>query len=193
MTSSYRRSGRRSSAAVLASLALAAGLAGCGTDGSDDTATDPATSSSPTQTPTETAPESPTETTTEPDNGSGGQDTIPATGSAGVTEATLVSATEGGGSASTLSFALDTEQAVADFAAQFEAGFGATVSAAASETTQQGATTYGATAVIGCDAPRSVAIEAGEAGFEVTATLPKNTVECLAPVTYVVLFSVPDA
>lgn len=193
MTSSFRRSGHRSSAAVLASLALAAGLAGCGSDDSDDTATDPATSSSPTQTPTETAPESPTDPTTEPETGSGGQATIPATGSAGVTEATLVSATEGGGSASTLSFALDTEQAVADFAAQFDAGFGATVSTAASETNQQGATTYGATAVVGCDAPRSVAIEAGEAGFEVTAALPKNTVECLAPVTYVVLFSVPDA
>lgn len=197
MTSSPRRSGRRSTAALVAGLALFVGLAGCGGDDTDDTATDPATSSSPSETPTESSTESPTESPTEtpapPETGAGGQETIPATGSAGVTEATLVSATEGGGSASTLAFALDTEQAVADFAAQFDAGFGETITTAASEVAQPGATVYGATAAIGCEAPRSVAIEAGEAGFEVVAQLPKGTVQCLAPMTYVVLFAVPDA
>lgn len=185
MTSSPRRSGSRSTAALVAGLALAAGLTGCGSDGTADTATDPAPSSSPTETPTET----PAET------GAGGQETIPATGSAGVTEATLISATEGGASASTLSFTLDTEQAVADFAAQFDGALADTVTASATEAAQQapGATVYGATAAIGCEAPRSVAIEAGEAGFEVVATLPKSTVQCLAPMTYVVLFAAPDA
>lgn len=197
MTSSHRRSGRRSAVALVAALALTGGLAACGDDDADDTATDPGTSSSPSptetssETPTETPSETPSETPTE--SGDGGQETIEATGSAGVSEVTLVSATGGGGSASTLAFALDTEQAVADFAAQFEAGFGATVGTAVAQVAEPGATTYGATAAIGCDAPRSVAVEAGEAGFEVTAALPKSTVQCLAPVTYVVLFAVPDA
>ena len=92
-----------------------------------------------------------------------------------------------------MAFALDTERAVGEFAAQFEGGFVATVTSAAADAGRPGATTYGATAAIGCDAPTGVAIEAGEAGFEVTPTLPKNTVQCLAPVTYVVLFAVPDA
>ena len=39
----------------------------------------------------------------------------------------------------------------------------------------------------------SVAIDAGEAGFEVVPKLPKSTVQCLAPMTYVVVFTVPDA
>jgi hypothetical protein len=38
-----------------------------------------------------------------------------------------------------------------------------------------------------------VAVDAGEAGFEVEPLLPKSKVQCLAPVTYVVLFAVPDA
>ena len=199
MTSSPRRSGRRSTAALVAGLALAGGLAGCADDGADVTATDPAPSSSPTETASESSAESPTEsptdspTQTSPPPETGGQDTIAAIGSAGITEATLISATEGGGSASTLSFTLDSEQAVADFAAQFEAGFGEVVTATASEVAEPGATTYGATAAIGCEAPRSVAIDAGEAGFEVIAKLPKSSVQCLAPMTYVVLFSVPDA
>lgn len=190
MNPTQRRSGSRSTAALVASLAIAAGLAACGNDGTDDSATDPAASSSPSQEP---GSGSPTETSAPPEDGSGDRSTIPATGSAGVTEATLLSATEGGGSASTLAFALDTDQAVADFAAQFGAGFADAVSTAATEVAQPGATAYGATVSIGCEAPRSVAIEAGEAGFEVVPKLPKSTVECLAPVTYVVLFAVPDA
>ena len=110
-----------------------------------------------------------------------------------------MSGTEGGGSASTLSFTLDSDQAVADFAAQFDPGFAATVSTTATQMADEvakqspGSTPYGATVAIGCDAPASVAIEAGEAGFEVTPRLPKSTVQCLAPVTFVVLFAVPDA
>ena len=202
MTSSPRRSGRRSTAALLASLALAAGLAGCGDDGGAyATATDPA-SSSPTETSTEPPTETPSETTpesstaTSPDAGAGGQKTVKAVGSAGVTEATLISGTEGGGSASGLSSTLDSEQAVADFAAQFNAGFAATVQSAATQLVgelEAGSTAYGATAAIGCDAPLSVTVDAGEAGFEVTAKLPQSSVQCLAPVTYVVLFAVPDA
>lgn len=193
MNSSHRRSGSRSTAALVIGLALAAGLTACGDDGADDTASDPATSASPSPDPTS---ETPTETSTVPESGSGTQETIPAIGSAGVTEATLISATQGGGSASSLAFALDTDQARADFAAQFDGSFADTVSTSAAEVAQQagaGSTVYGATAAIGCDAPLNVAIDAGEAGFEVIAKLPKSSVQCLAPVTYVVLFAAPDA
>jgi hypothetical protein len=196
-SSSPRRSGARtrSAVALAATAVLAAGLAGCGSDGGDGTASDPAASPS-TSRPSEDAPsESPTGTTGAPESGSGGQETIPASGSAGVTEATLLSATEGGGSTSTMALALDTDQARGDFTAQLEGGFADTVSVAAAEAARQapGSTTYGATVAIGCDAPSAVAIDAGEAGFEVVPRIPKNGVQCLAPVTYVVLFTVPDA
>jgi hypothetical protein len=38
-----------------------------------------------------------------------------------------------------------------------------------------------------------VAIDAGEAGFEVVPQMPKSTIQCLAPMTYVVVFGAPDA
>ncbi|NPD03738.1 hypothetical protein HN031_03450 [Nocardioides sp. zg-1308] len=198
--SSHRSSGR--TAALLAGLALAAGLTACGSEG-DDTATDPAgLSSSPT--PSETATETPAQTespTDEPtestptDAGGGAAATIPATGSAGVTEASLVSATEGGGATSTMAFALDGDQAVADFVTGLGAGLPDTVAATVRDLAQQtpDATPYGAVVAVGCEAPTGVTIEAGEAGFEVVPQLPKATVQCLAPVTYVVVFAAPDA
>ncbi len=185
----------RSAAGVLVALGLAAGLAACGDDTTEDTATDPAPSSSTPAEPesTEPAPEPTEEPTSEPS----GPDvrTVEATGSAGIAEATVVGATEGGGSVSTLAFALDTEQAVADFAVELRSGLGESVSATVADLAADSpdATPYGAVAHIGCDAPTSVAIEAGEAGFEVVPVLPKSTVQCLAPVTYVVLFAAPNA
>lgn len=185
----------RSAAGVLVALGLAAGLAACGDDTTEDTATDPAPSSSTPAEPesTEPAPEPTEEPTSEPS----GPDvrTVEATGSAGIAEATVVGATEGGGSVSTLAFALDTEQAVADFAVELRSGLGESVSATVADLAAESpdATPYGAVAHIGCDAPTSVAIEAGEAGFEVVPALPKSTVQCLAPVTYVVLFAAPNA
>lgn len=194
-STSLRRSGARtrSVAALVAGLTLTAGLAACSDDSGDDTATDPAGSSSSTSPSEDTSSDEPTPST--PESGSGSQGTIPATGSAGVTEVTLLSQTEGGGSASTMAFALDTDLAVSDFAAQFDGSFGETVGAAAKQTAQQAPTStpYGATVSVGCEAPRGVAIDAGEAGFEVIAKLPKSNVQCLAPMTYVVLFAVPNA
>ncbi len=183
----------RSAAGVLVALGLAAGLAACGDDATEDTATDPAPSSSPTEVET-TEPESsepaPSEEPPAPE-----AQVVEATGSAGVAEATGVAATVGGGSVSTLAFALDTEQAVADFAVELRSGLGERVSANVADLAAESpdATTYGAVAHIGCEAPTSVAIEAGEAGFEVVPALPKSTVQCLAPVTYVVLFAAPNA
>ena len=187
MNSSHRRSGSRSVVALVAGLALTAGLSACGDDTTDDTATDPSASSGTSDS------SSPSESTPPPDSGSGGRQTIRATGGAGVTEATVVSATEGGGSASTLAFALDSDRAVADFTADLEGGLPDAVASVVSELRTAGSTPYGATAAIGCEPPRSVAVEGGEAGFEVVPQLPTSNVQCLAPVTYVVLFAVPDA
>lgn len=190
-----RRRRTRSAAGVLVALGLTAGLAACGDDAPDDSATDPApssdvTSSSP---PSPSEPEPTAEPTSEPSDPN--VQTVEATGSAGLTEATVVGATEGGGSVSTLAFALDTEQAVADFAVELRSGLGESVSANVADLAAESpdATPYGAVAHIGCEAPTSVAIEAGEAGFEVVPALPKSTVQCLAPVTYVVLFAAPNA
>ena len=184
MSTSSRRSGARtrSASAVLAALALAGGLAACGDDDAG-TATDPAATTStpspsetPGETPNETPGETPAESPTETASTSTSPEVAPirTTGSADVTEAVLVQATEGGGSPSTMAMALDTEQAVA-------------------EVGSPGATPYGAVVSTGCEPPRSVAVDAGEAGFQVVPALPKNTVQCFAPVTYVVVFAAPDA
>ena len=107
----------------------------------------------------------------------------------------MVHATEAGGSASTLAFVLDTDQAVDDFVGQFDATFAPAIGAAigAESGLAPDATPYAATVSVGCEAPRSVAIDAGEAGFEVVPKLPKSSVQCLAPMTYVVVFTAPDA
>lgn len=198
---SSRRSGAPTRSARLAgplvALALAAALSSCGDDPVDETASDPAGSStsSPSETPEESPTETPTETPDTSEGADGGNGPIEVTGGAGITRAQLVSRTEGGGSVSELAFALDTEQAVADFVVGLENGLDTTVT----ETVEQvreadpDATPYGAVVATGCDAPRDVAIDAGEAGFTVVPSLPKNGVQCLAPVTFVVVFAAPDA
>jgi hypothetical protein len=186
-----RTTAARASSVAAFAIALSFGLVGCTGDDGGDTATDPDASSS-TPTPTEDASTpSPSEPTPDP----GTAETIEVIGSAGVTQATMVHATEVGGSASTLAFVLDTDQAVNDFAGQFDPSFegplGAAIGAEAGLAPE--ATPYAATVAVGCEAPRSVAIDAGEAGFEVVPKLPKSNIQCLAPMTYVVVFTVPDA
>jgi hypothetical protein len=198
MSPSPRRSGARtrSASALLAALALAGGLSACGDD-DPGTATDPAATStpSPSDTPSETPSETPSPSESPSDDPSAGGDAtpIPVEGSAGVTDAVLVDATEGGGSPSEMAFALDTDQAVADFVVGLQNGLPDEVAAAVHEVHAPGSTPYGAVVSPGCEPPRSVAIDAGEAGFQVVPALPKSTVQCLAPVTYVVVFSAPDA
>lgn len=198
MTTALRRSGARTrTAALLTSLALAGGVSACSGDGGDDTATEPDASpdsSSSTPSPSEDPPsETPTDQPEGTDHGTA--QAIDVIGSAGITSATMVHATEAGGSASSLAFALDTDQAVDDFVAQFDSHFGTSIGAAigAESALAPDATPYAATVAVGCDAPRNVAIDAGEAGFEVVPKLPKNSVQCLAPMTYVVVFTAPDA
>jgi hypothetical protein len=186
-------------AGPLVCLALAVGLSACGSDDGDGTATDPAGSASTpspsTSSPSDTPTEEPSGSDVPSEPADGDPTTIPATGSAGITEATLVHATEGDGSPSTMAFALDTDRAVQDFVVGLRNGLPQRVTAAVADVTQQTslATPYGAIVSTGCEAPLGVAIEAGEAGFEVVPKLPKNTVQCLAPVTYVVVFAAADA
>lgn len=198
MTTSLRRSGARTRtlSILVSGLALAASLTACGGDEGGDTATDPAASSTPSSTPSTDPTKTPSSTTTpEPDGGSASAAPIEVTGSAGVTDATLLTGTDGGGQASPMAFALDTDQARADFASQLEPGFGERVSqfAAQQQAAASGATTYAAIVGVGCEPPRTAAVDAGEAGFQVVAELPKTNIQCLAAQTYVVVFSAPDA
>ena len=199
MSPSPRRSGARtrSASALLAALALAGGLSACGDD-DGGTATDPAgttSTPSPSETPTDTPSETPSPSESPSEDPSAGGDATPirVEGSAGVTDAVLVDATEGGGSPSEMAFALDTDQAVADFVVGLQSGLPDEVTTAVEDLSAPGTTPYGAVVSTGCEPPRSVAIDAGEAGFQVVPALPKSTVQCLAPVTYVVVFAVPDA
>jgi hypothetical protein len=200
MSTSPRRSGARTrthsaAPALLAALVLAGGLSACGDD-DGGTATDPAgTTSTPSPSDTEAPSEtpSPSDSPSEQPSADPGSTPVDVEGSAGVTEAVLVDATEGGGSPSTMAFALDTDQAVADFVVGLQNGLPDEVAAAVHEVHTPGSTPYGAVVSTGCEPPRSVAIEAGEAGFEVVPALPKSTVQCFAPVTYVVVFAAPDA
>lgn len=210
MTTSLRRSGARtrSLSMLVGGLALAASLTACGDDGGGDTATDPATDATTSATPSESPSETPSATpskdpagtpssttTPEPDGGSAPAAPIEVTGAAGVTDATLLTGTDGGGQASPMAFAVDTDQARADFASQLDAGFGDQVSQVAAEkqAAASGATTYAAIVGVGCEPPTTVAVDAGEAGFQVTAKLPQSNIQCLAAQTYVVVFSAPDA
>lgn len=201
MTTSLRRSGARTRtlAALVSGVALTAALAGCGSDDGGDTAADPAgssspaTSESPSESPSETPSETPSESSSEP--ATPVAEPIDVRGSAGATEAVLLTGTDAGGQASDLAFALDTDQARADFVSQLDPAFGAVVSqtAADQQAAASGATTYGAVAGVGCERPRQVAIEPGEAGFQVVAKLPKGNIECFAAMTFVIVFTVPDA
>lgn len=181
----------------LAGVVLVGGLSACASGG-DDSATDPYAPSTPSDAPAETSGETPSETPSEtptPEPSDGAPATLRAVGSAGITEVLLVEATEGGGSPSTLAFALDTEQAVDDFVVGLRAGLPGKVASAVADLAEQSpdATPYGAVVSTGCESPRRVAVDAGEAGFEVVPALPRSTVQCLAPVTYVVLFAAPNA
>ena len=198
MSPSPRRSDARtrSASALLAALALAGGLSACGDD-DGGTATDPAATStpSPSESPSDTPSETPSPSESPSEDPSAGGDATPirVEGSAGVTDAVLVDATEGGGSPSEMAVALDTDQAVADFVVGLQSGLPDEVATAVDDLSAPGTTPYGAVVSTGCEPPRSVAIDAGEAGFQVVPALPKSTVQCLAPVTYVVVFAVPDA
>ena len=194
---STRPSTRLRLAAILL-LALPVAAA-CG-DGEDTGGAEPTTGGSASETTSEPSPEpssEPTPTTEPSPSGTAGttgaSGPVPATGSAGVTEAVVVSGSEVGGEVSPLAFPLQSSQEREDFGAVFQRGFGAEVARAASGVRSRGTSTWGAVVAVACEGPTSVRIDAGEAGYEVTPTLPKSTVQCLVPVTYVVVFAAPTA
>lgn len=170
-------------------LLLIVSLAACG--GGAELASDPDASGAPDSvSPTSSAPTDIDELPTEEVPG----EALPATGDAGVVTATLVNATKAGGSASSLAFALDDDRARQDFAGQFDNDFGQDVLAALDDLDAPADTVpYGTVTAVGCDAPSSVRVDRGEAGFEVTPSMPKEKVQCFAPVTFVVLFAAPTS
>jgi hypothetical protein len=178
--------GLRRSGAALVAVLLCLSLASCGEEGAEQpggAASDPASeSAAPSEPPSSDEPTAPPL-----------QDgPIEVTGDAGVEKAVVVSGSEVGGDVSPLAFPLETQQEQQDFGASFNAGFDADVGRAVrSLGAPAGTLPWGTVAAVGCEGPTSVRIDAGEAGFEVTPQLPKSTVQCLVPVTYVVVFAAP--
>lgn len=184
-----RRVGRP--VAVLAAAALSLALAGCSDDSTaEDPSVDPASSEPGTSEASPTEP-SPTESeSADPEEPAPSEPVaVPASGSAGAEQAWVVGMTQAGGRVETLATPLDSEQAVADFAAQLEGDVTDQLQQAVDAAGAADTMTWGTVAAIGCDAPESVTVEAGEAGFEVTPELPADRKQCVAPVTYVVVFN----
>ena len=188
MVSRRRPALRTSLTAVALATALLGGLAGCGdetdpTSGPPD-ATDtvePSTgtpSESTTQTPTETPTESPFDPSS-----------VELTGDAGATLVTVLSASDAGGEMSGLAMSVEGRQAVDDFVAPLDEPFANEVrEALLTAKVPANTSLWAAVAHIGCEAPAAVVVDRGEAGFVVRSEPAKNTVECLVPVTYVVVF-----
>lgn len=183
----------------LAALLLTLPIAACG----ERQETGSAEPTAP-ETASETASDPSTEPSTEPTPSSepspsdspgtiGQSGPVPVTGAAGVEGAVVVAGSDVGGDVSPLAFPLQTLQEREDFGAVFERGFGDDVAQAAQAVEAPGTTPWGAVVAVACEGPASVRIDAGEAGYEVTPTLPKSTVQCLVPVTYVVVFAAPAA
>jgi hypothetical protein len=181
---------RRSRAAgLVAALALTLPLAACG----DDTEGGGGTSATEQAEPSPSSPE-PTSGTTSTPATPGSEGPVPVTGDAGVETAVVVAASEVGGEVSPLAFPLGTRAERQDFTGTFERDFGSEVARAVRDLDAgEGTLPWGTVVAVGCEGPTSVRIDAGEAGYEVTPTMPKSTVQCLVPVTYVVVFAAPTA
>ena len=187
MRHTLRRSRTAGPAAV---LALLLPLAACG-DGTDDGGTTATESSEPSPSSPDSSSETPSVT---PTVTPGAEGPVPVTGTAGVETAVVVAGPEAGGEVSPLAFPLDTRQARRDFTSGLEAGLGDEVTKAVRGLDAgDGTLPWGTIAAVGCEGPTAVRIDAGEAGYEVTPTMPKSTVQCLVPVTYVVVFAAPTA
>jgi len=161
-------------------LALTLLLTGCGDDaGSGDEADDPA----PTQTSSSPAEGDPT-------------DSGPADGQIDFTEIAMVSESNVGGEVSEMATVLDSDAAVAEFAAQFDdERMGERLSAEVAKAhVPDGQTLVGAVVSIACDPPAEIFVDEGLAGgVTVAAGKVPNDKQCLVPVTTVALVAVDAA
>lgn len=178
---------RTSLVAAALSTVLLSTLAGCADDAEPPSNAPTATETpEPSDTtPTETPTETPSESSTSPFDPSG----ITITGDADASLVSVLFASEGGGDVSGIAMSAEGQMAVDDFVSPFSEELAGQVNdVAARNKAPEGTSLWGAVAHIGCEAPASIDVSRGEAGFEVKADPAKETVECLVPVTYVVLF-----
>lgn len=175
----HLRAPLRRLAATVAAGALAGSLAGCGAD-------------------QDGASPRPEETTAEGAGGSGSPGEQPE-GSVDHDLLTVVSRTLGGGTVDDQAVDLTEPGGVEELVSGLEAGMPAQVRRAVrrdqrrpavQEALAGGAGLYGAVVWIGCETPDEIVVEQGESGLEVRAVVKdKGTVQCLAPVTSVAVFT----
>ena len=184
------------SGACCALLLVTAGGCGNEADGDGGTATDSSTvEPSPTESsPTESSPTSsdnPTESPSgDPETGAGAM--VPVGDAVTPDQALVVSASNVKGQTSTQASALVDDAATDAFLADLDARLANEVRAAAKAVqVPTGSTLFGAVASVGCEEPTSITWQTTFDGIEVRAALPKPGVQCLVPVTSIVLFLVP--
>lgn len=112
---------------------------------------------------------------------------------------TVVSRTLGGGTVDEQAVDLTGRGGVEELVAGLESGMPAQVRRAVRRERQRpavqevlagGAALYGAVVWVGCETPDAIVVQRGEAGLEVRAVVKaKGTVQCLAPVTSVAVFT----
>lgn len=185
----------RSTAGTLTVLVVLLGTAtGCGDDDAQPTG---ATDSSASTSDASSEPMSPTETpTTESQDssaaGSGGS--MPVGDAVEPGQAVIVSTSNVEGKTSPLASALVDDRAVDAFLAGADLRLAADVRAAVEDVqVPSGSTLFGAVVAVGCETPDAVSWEKTFDGIEVSAPMPKSTVQCLVPVTSVALFLVEDS
>lgn len=179
-----RSRGAASAALTLAVVGVVA--AGCGNE-AGDVARDPeSASSAPTQTePTQTEPTETSET------GSGGQ--LPVGETVELEQAQAVTASNVAGEVE--SHATDISQAAGRdaYVARLDPMLGSQVSSAAARVKIPAATSlYAAVVTVGCKTPTAIDYEAADGQVSVSASVPKGKVQCLVPMTTVVLFLVAN-
>ncbi|MCW2833394.1 MAG: hypothetical protein JWN68_1347 [Nocardioides sp.] len=109
-------------------------------------------------------------------------------------QALIVSASNVDGETSHLASALVDAKAVDSFLAGTDARLAADVRAAVKDVqVPDGNTLFGSVVAVGCESPTTVVWEKTFEGVQVTAPMPKSTVQCLVPVTSVALFLVEDS
>jgi ABC-type transport system substrate-binding protein len=178
---------------VLVGALAAAALTACGqsdTSGEPDTASDP-TSSATSEESTPTPGDSATATGGTGDTSTGGGAVLVAGATASTTTTRIISVSNAHGEVSPEPVPLGDPASLKDFVAPLGADLASQVEAAVRRTTvPDGQELWGAVVSVGCEEPTGIEIVQTFEGYEVTAMLPKSTVQCLVAVTSVALFLV---